>query len=41
VRGPDALARIPEAERPGWQKLWADVQELLAKAGGKSSGQEK
>jgi hypothetical protein len=41
VRDPKALAKLPEAERQDWQKLWADVQELLAKAGGKNSRQEK
>ena len=41
VRGPKALANLPEAERQDWQKLWADVKELFAKAGGKSSPQEK
>ncbi len=29
VRGPDALAQLPEAERPAWQQFWADVQGLL------------
>src|SRR5262249_17083101 len=24
VRGPQALAELPEAERPAWQKLWKD-----------------
>jgi eukaryotic-like serine/threonine-protein kinase len=28
VRGADALAKLPEAERAAWQKLWADVAEL-------------
>jgi tetratricopeptide (TPR) repeat protein len=32
VRGPDALAKLPEAERKDWQKLWADVADMLAKA---------
>jgi hypothetical protein len=32
VRGPDALAKLPEAEREQWQKLWADVQRLLDRA---------
>jgi tetratricopeptide (TPR) repeat protein len=32
VRGPDALAKLPEAERTDWQKLWADVTDTLAKA---------
>jgi hypothetical protein len=31
VRG-DGLARLPEAERPPWQRLWADVDGLLQKA---------
>jgi len=30
VRGPDALAKLPEAERKEWQRLWADVAALLA-----------
>jgi hypothetical protein len=32
VRGPDALAQLPEAECEGWQKLWADVQRLFDRA---------
>jgi tetratricopeptide (TPR) repeat protein len=32
VRGPDALAKLPEAERKDWQKLWADVADTLARA---------
>jgi tetratricopeptide (TPR) repeat protein len=35
VRGPDALAKLPEAERQGWGKLWDDVAETLRRAGGK------
>jgi tetratricopeptide (TPR) repeat protein len=35
VRGPDALAKLPEAERQEWQKLWAEVAETLARAQGK------
>jgi Tfp pilus assembly protein PilF len=37
VREAAALAKLPEAERAQWQKLWADVAALLqkAKAGGK------
>jgi hypothetical protein len=34
VRGPDALARLPEAERQAWQRLWADVADTLARAVG-------
>jgi hypothetical protein len=29
VRG-DALAQLPEAERPPWKKLWDEVDTLLA-----------
>jgi tetratricopeptide (TPR) repeat protein len=29
VRGPDALARLSEAERSEWRQLWADAQGLL------------
>jgi hypothetical protein len=29
VRGPDALAKLAEAEREGWRTLWADVADLL------------
>jgi hypothetical protein len=41
VRGDEALARLPEAERPQWQKLWADVAELLTRAKGKSTPDKK
>ena len=34
VRGPDALARLPEPERQAWLKLWADVADTLAQAEG-------
>jgi serine/threonine protein kinase/Tfp pilus assembly protein PilF len=32
VRGPEALAKLPEAERREWQQLWADVEALLRRA---------
>jgi tetratricopeptide (TPR) repeat protein/serine/threonine protein kinase len=32
LRGPEALAKLPESERLAWQKLWADVDDLLARA---------
>jgi tetratricopeptide (TPR) repeat protein len=32
VRDPDALARLPEAERKDWRALWADVQALMMRA---------
>jgi tetratricopeptide (TPR) repeat protein len=35
VRGPDALAKLPEAERQNWQKLWADVADTLRRAADK------
>jgi serine/threonine-protein kinase len=31
VRNPDAVKKLPPAEREAWQKLWADVAALLAK----------
>jgi serine/threonine protein kinase/tetratricopeptide (TPR) repeat protein len=31
MRGADALARLPAAERQPWQKLWADVKDTLNK----------
>jgi hypothetical protein len=34
VRDPEALARLPEAERAAWRKLWGDVADLLRRAGG-------
>jgi serine/threonine protein kinase len=35
VRDPDALSKLPEAERKAWQVLWADVDRLLQQARGK------
>jgi tetratricopeptide (TPR) repeat protein len=32
VRGPEALANLPEAEREAWRQLWADVADALALA---------
>jgi serine/threonine protein kinase len=32
VRGPEALAKLPESEARKWQGLWDDVAETLAKA---------
>ena len=31
VREPEALAKLPEAERQLWQKLWGDVADTLAR----------
>jgi tetratricopeptide (TPR) repeat protein len=35
VRGADALAKLPEAERQDWQKLWGEVADTLTRAEGK------
>jgi hypothetical protein len=32
VRGPEALARLPEPERQEWQELWTDIADTLARA---------
>jgi len=32
VREPEALARLPEAERQSWQELWRRVADTLARA---------
>ena len=32
VRGPDALTRLPRAERSEWQKLWEQVEALGRRA---------
>jgi hypothetical protein len=32
VRGPEALARLPAAERQKWQELWTDIADTLARA---------
>jgi tetratricopeptide (TPR) repeat protein/serine/threonine protein kinase len=32
VRGPDALAKLPEAERLAWHNLWAAVADTLTRA---------
>jgi hypothetical protein len=34
VRDAGALAKLPQAEREAWRKLWADVDALLAKVNG-------
>ncbi len=33
VREPEALKKLPAEEQEAWRKLWADVAELLKKAG--------
>jgi tetratricopeptide (TPR) repeat protein len=34
VRGAAALAKLPAAERPAWQKLWEEVESLRRRAAG-------
>jgi tetratricopeptide (TPR) repeat protein len=34
VRGAAALGKLPEAERPQWQKLWAEIESLQHRAAG-------
>jgi tetratricopeptide (TPR) repeat protein len=41
VRGPEALAKLPEAERQEWQKLWDDVADRLKRAQGKAAPGKK
>ncbi len=36
VRGPDALAKLPAAEREPWRQLWADIAETVARAQGRA-----
>ena len=37
VRGSEAIAKLPEAERRTWQDLWKDVADLLKRAEEKAS----
>jgi serine/threonine-protein kinase len=41
VRGPEALSRLPEAERQTWSQLWSDVTALLAEAQEKQQTKEQ
>jgi tetratricopeptide (TPR) repeat protein len=41
VRGAESLAKLPEAERPPWQKLWSDVANLLKQAKEKPPSEKK
>jgi hypothetical protein len=41
VRGPQALAKLPDAERPVWQKLWKDVADMRKQAQGKAAPDKK
>jgi tetratricopeptide (TPR) repeat protein len=41
VREPDQLAKLPEAERPAWQRLWKDVADLLKQGQEKAAPEKK
>ena len=41
VRGREALAKLPEGERQAWQKLWADVADMLKRAQEKAAAKKK
>jgi hypothetical protein len=41
VRGPEALARLPEGERQPWQELWDDVADTRGRAQGKATPEKK
>jgi tetratricopeptide (TPR) repeat protein len=41
VRDPAALARLPGAERPAWQTLWADVIHTLTRAKQETASKKK
>jgi serine/threonine protein kinase/Flp pilus assembly protein TadD len=41
LRGPAALAGLGEAERPAWQKLWADVADTLHTAAAKAAAAKR
>ena len=32
VRGAKSIAKLPETERAGWEKLWQEVEELRGPA---------
>jgi serine/threonine protein kinase/tetratricopeptide (TPR) repeat protein len=41
VRGPEALARLPEAERQQWRILWGDVEDAMSRTQGKITPEKK
>jgi Flp pilus assembly protein TadD len=41
VRGPEALAKLPEAERQAWHKFWDDAGDMLARAQAKMAPEKK
>jgi hypothetical protein len=38
VRGAEALAKLPEAERQEWQNLWAEIEGLRQRAASRRTG---
>jgi serine/threonine-protein kinase len=40
LRGCEALARLPEADRQHWQRLWNDVSAVLNRAQGKTASEK-
>jgi hypothetical protein len=41
VRGPEALAKLPADERQMWQKLWADIADMLKRVQQKAAPAKK
>jgi hypothetical protein len=41
VRGLEALAKLPEAERKPWQELWDEVADTLARTPAESAPEKK
>jgi serine/threonine protein kinase/tetratricopeptide (TPR) repeat protein len=41
VRGPEALAKLPEPERQPWQQLWDDVADTLKRAQQKAAPEKR
>jgi serine/threonine-protein kinase len=41
VHGPEAMAKLPEAERLPWRILWGDVEDALTRTQGKFTPQKK
>jgi hypothetical protein len=41
VRGPQALAKLPETERQAWQKLWDDIASALSRVQVKTTPEKK
>jgi eukaryotic-like serine/threonine-protein kinase len=41
VRSPEALAKLPQAERTDWHKLWKDMADMLKRAQEKTGSGKK